>query len=38
MIALIVGFVAGIAVGWHFPQPAWVAPAIAWVKDKIDNI
>jgi hypothetical protein len=35
---LLLGFVAGALVGWHFPQPAWVKTVIAAVKAKfLDN-
>jgi len=32
---LLLGFVAGALVGWHFPQPAWVKTLIAAVKAKL---
>ena len=35
MIELIIGVVAGVIVGWHFPQPAWATSAIDKVKSLI---
>jgi hypothetical protein len=28
----IVSLIAGVFVGWHFPQPAWVSASIAAAK------
>lgn len=31
----IIFFVAGVFVGWHFPQPAWAQTAVDWVVTKV---
>lgn len=36
MIELLVGFAAGLIVGWNFlPQPQWVLDLIAKIKAKV---
>jgi hypothetical protein len=32
MLELLLGFVVGALVGWHFPQPEWVKNLLAKVK------
>ncbi len=29
--------VIGAFIGWHFPQPTWVAPIMSWVKAKFTS-
>lgn len=24
----------GVVIGWHIPQPAWVAPLFTWIKNQ----
>lgn len=37
MIDTIFWVVVGIAIGWHWPQPSWVAPIRSWIQARLQK-
>lgn len=33
LLFLIIAFIAGLYIGWHFPQPAWAVKITQRVRD-----